>query len=79
MDVLVDGVRQQRRLVEVAGWRGVEPGGQPAVVRFEAVSGENRRRRRLLLTTNTLLNAIAALATTGDSSHDIASGMAATL
>lgn len=41
--------------------------------------GVKRRNRRLLLTTNTLLNAIAALATTGESDHDIASGIAATL
>lgn len=42
-------------------------------------AGRNPRNRRLLLTTNTLLNAIAALATTGDSSQDIANGIAATL
>jgi hypothetical protein len=39
----------------------------------------NRRNRKLLLTTNTLDDAIAALATTGVSIHDIASGIAATL
>ena len=38
-----------------------------------------RRNRKLLLTTNTLDDAIAALATIGDSNHDIASGIAATL
>ena len=41
--------------------------------------GVKRRNRRLLLTTNTLENAIAALATIGESSHAIANGMAATL
>ena len=41
--------------------------------------GRKRRNRRLLLTTNRLDDAIAALATIGDSSHDIASGIAATL
>ena len=46
--------------------------------RFNSV-GVKRRNRRLLLTTNTLDDAIAALATIGDSSHAIASGMAATL
>jgi hypothetical protein len=42
-------------------------------------AGVNRRKRRLLLTTKTLDEAMAALATIGDSIHDIASGMAATL
>lgn len=41
--------------------------------------GLKRRNRRLLLTTKRLVEAIAALATIGDSSHDIARGMAATL
>lgn len=41
--------------------------------------GAKRRKRRLLLTTNTLDEAMAALATIGDSSHDIANGIAATL
>jgi hypothetical protein len=40
---------------------------------------ENLRNRKLLVTTNTLENAMAALATTGDSSQAIANGMAATL
>ena len=38
--------------------------------------GRKRRNRRLLLTTNKLDEAIAALATIGDSIHDIASGIA---
>ena len=41
--------------------------------------GLKRRNRKLLLTTNTLDEAIAALATTGDNCHDMAKGMAATL
>ena len=41
--------------------------------------GMKRRSRRLLLTTNTLDAAIAALATIGESSQAMASGMAATL
>jgi hypothetical protein len=41
--------------------------------------GVKRRNRRLLLTTKTLDDAMAALATMGESSHDIASGIAATL
>src|SRR4051812_32343804 len=41
--------------------------------------GRNRRRRNEFVTTNTLENAIAAPAMTGDSRPDIASGMAATL
>jgi hypothetical protein len=41
--------------------------------------GVKRRNRKLLLTTKMLDEAIAALATIGESIHDIASGMAATL
>ena len=46
--------------------------------RFKPV-GVKRRNRRLLVTTKTLDDAIAALATIGDSNHDMASGIAATL
>jgi hypothetical protein len=38
-------------------------------------SGSKRRNRRLLVTTKMLEEAMAALATMGDSSHDIASGI----
>ncbi len=54
-------------------------GGARRFLTASAQVKRNRRRRRLLLTTKMLEKAIAAPATTGESSQAIASGMAATL
>jgi hypothetical protein len=48
-------------------------------VRTIQLAGVKRRNRKLLLTTKTLDEAIAALATIGDSNQHIANGIAATL